>query len=218
VLAHARSKNARCPCWDQEDWSRVYTKEAGVTDLCREINLLGNGLRFSLLKSDLSPFYNMPNGISGRRPEFHWFGYYTPWHPMENFYHATEHTGFQANDERSEGTYTKLASLDDKLDGLHYWFAYLKFGIGRCTSDAAQQVRAGDITRDEALALVKRYDHERPTKYLPECLDYLGLDEDHLRTIEERFRHSQFTEEEKQRLYKLEKIALERINNATCGR
>ena len=31
----------------------------------------------------------------------------------------------------------------------------IKFGIGRATTDAAQEIRSGDITRDEGVLLVK---------------------------------------------------------------
>ena len=74
------------------------------------------------------------------------------------------------------------------MDGLHYYMAYVKFGIGRCTSDAAHEIRDSDITREEGVALVRRYDGEYPEKYLSECLDYLGMDEDHLATVINRFR------------------------------
>lgn len=133
-----------------------------------------------------SPFYRLPNVHP--LPEFHWLGYYLPWHPQGNYYHAAERTGFEPNQERSEGTYSRYASIDDKLDGLHYYFGYLKFGIGRCTSDAAHEVRDGELTRDEALALVAKYDSERPVRHLAECLDYLGMDEEQLQRVEERFR------------------------------
>ena len=33
---------------------------------------------------------------------------------------------------------------------------YIKFGIGRATSDAAHEVREGHITREEGIELVKK--------------------------------------------------------------
>ena len=86
--------------------------------------------------------------------EIHFFGYYKFWDPQENFYYCQEHTGFMPNPERSEGTYSKYASLDDKLDGFHYFLGFIKFGIGRATPDAAHEVRDGKITREEAVAPV----------------------------------------------------------------
>jgi hypothetical protein len=111
--------------------------------------------------------------------EMHWMSYYLQWTPQENFYHAVEHTGFTANPERSEGTYSKYAALDDKTDGFHFYMAFIKFGIGRATSDAAHEVRDRHITREEGIALVHRYDGEFPARYFAEFRDYLGISEGH---------------------------------------
>lgn len=110
--------------------------------------------------------------------EYHYFGHYVKWDPQEVYYYAFEQTGFEVNPERSEGTYSKYASLDDKIDGFHYYTTYVKFGIGRATYDAAQEVRNGKISRDEAIALVRRYDGEFPAKYFHEVLEYMGIRED----------------------------------------
>ena len=39
---------------------------------------------------------------------------------------------------------------------------YIKFGIGRATSDSAHEIRDGKISREEAVYLVKKYDGEFP--------------------------------------------------------
>ena len=79
---------------------------------------------------------------------------------------------------RTEGTYTKYSSIDDKLDTFHHWFALIKFGHGRCTSNAAREIREGYITREEAIALVKKYDTEFPIKYFNEFLEFTGITEE----------------------------------------
>lgn len=112
------------------------------------------------------------------RPEIHFFSYYKAWDPQENFYYCTEQTGFSPNSERTEGTYSKYASLDDKLDGLHYYLAYIKFGIGRTTSDTAHEIRDGKITREEGVSLVHRFDGEFPKKYFSEACEYMGITEE----------------------------------------
>lgn len=113
----------------------------------------------------------------GIRRQF--FSYYKNWLPQSNYYYAAEHTNFKANpDGRSEGTYSKYASLDDKVDGFHFYLMFMKFGIGRATSDAAHEVREGLITRDEAVALVRRYDGEFPEKHSREFLTYCGLSDE----------------------------------------
>lgn len=111
--------------------------------------------------------------------EIHFYGYYKKWVPQENFYYCVEHTGFQPNPIRSEGTYSKYASLDDKIDGFHYYLAFIKFGLGRCTSDTAHEIRDGHLTREEGVNLVHKYDGEFPAKYFKTFLDYCGITEDY---------------------------------------
>lgn len=180
------------PCWDFEDWSRVYLKGSDI-DRLSEIGLdLGAFTSDEVI--DVSPFYRLPVELGLSQPadpspvEFHWFGYYTYWHPQGNYYYASEHTGFEANTERTEGSYNKYASLDDRFDGFHYYMAFIKFGIGRATSDAAHEIRDGEITRDEGVALVRRFDGEFPKKFYEEFKAYLGIDDEYFQTILDRYR------------------------------
>lgn len=134
--------------------------------------------QFGISQADLKPFMAPPvEALRKTGTEIHFFGYYKFWDPQENFYYCQEHTGFMPNPERSHGTYSKYASLDDKLDGFHYYLGFIKFGIGRATSDAAHEVRDGKITREEAVALVRRFDAEFPSKYFAEFLEYCSMTE-----------------------------------------
>lgn len=129
--------------------------------------------------ADLHP-YQAPSyqRLMENKTEIHFFGYYTLWDPQENYYYCVENTGFTANPERTEGTYSKYASLDDRIDGFHYWLGFIKFGIGRATSDTAHEIRDGKITREEGIALVKKYDGEFPKKNFKFFLEYAGLTEE----------------------------------------
>jgi N-acetyl sugar amidotransferase len=125
---------------------------------------------------DLSPYMPAEASLFDRTEvEVHYLGYYLKWTPQEAYYYAVEHTGFEANPFRTEGTYSKYNSLDDKIDGLHYYTTYIKFGIGRASYDAAQEIRNRHLTREEGVALVKRFDGEFPQKYLQEIMDYIGM-------------------------------------------
>jgi N-acetyl sugar amidotransferase len=107
--------------------------------------------------------------------EVHYLGYYLKWDPQECYYYAVENTGFQANSERTPGSYSKYSSIDDKIDMFHYFTTLIKFGIGRATYDAAQEVRNGKITREEAVHLVKKYDLEFPDRYYADFLEYTDM-------------------------------------------
>ncbi|EDZ63755.1 hypothetical protein SMGD1_1045 [Sulfurimonas gotlandica GD1] len=120
--------------------------------------------------------------------EMHYLGYYLQWDPQECYYYAVENTGFTANTERTEGSYSKYSSLDDKIDTFHYFTTLIKFGIGRATYDASQEVRNDKITREEAAYLVKKYDTEFPKKYFKEFLDYVSITEEKFWEIVDRHR------------------------------
>lgn len=107
--------------------------------------------------------------------EVHYLGYYLKWTPQEAYYYSAEHCGFQANPFRTEGTYSKYNSLDDKIDGLHYYTTYIKFGLGRATYDASQEIRNRHLTRDEGIALVKRFDGEFPDRHFEDIMDYIEM-------------------------------------------
>ena len=72
--------------------------------------------------------------------------------------------------------------------GYHNYFAWLKFGHGRATSDAAHEIRDGHITREEGISLVKKYDGELPKKHFKEFLEYVDLTEEEFFIIADRFR------------------------------
>jgi len=134
-----------------------------------------HGVSLADLKPFMAPSYA---DIMANRTEIHFLGYYKFWDPQENYYYCRENTGFTPNPERSEGTYSKYASLDDEIDGFHYYLAYIKFGIGRTTSDTAHEIRDSKITREEGMALVRRYDGEFPKKHFKTFLDYCSINED----------------------------------------
>lgn len=120
--------------------------------------------------------------------EVHYLGFYLPWDPQECYYYAVEHTGFQANPERTPGTYSKYSSIDDKIDMFHYFTTLIKFGIGRATYDAAQEVRNGKITREEAVHLVRKYDQEFPERFYADFLDYIDMTDAEFWETVDRFR------------------------------
>jgi N-acetyl sugar amidotransferase len=107
--------------------------------------------------------------------QVHYLGYYLRWTPQESYYYAVENTGFQARPFRTEGTYSKYNSIDDKIDDLHYYTTWVKFGLGRASYDASQEIRNRHLTREEGVALVRQFDGEMPSKYLDEVMDFIGM-------------------------------------------
>lgn len=131
-----------------------------------------------------------------------YLGYFLKWDPQECFYYASKNSGFKSNTERTEGSYSKYSSIDDKIDPFHYYTTYIKFGIGRATYDASQEIRNDKIDRDEGIALIKRYDHEFPKKYFKEFLKYIDVNESEFWKTIDNFR-SPHLWEKKNNIWKL---------------
>jgi N-acetyl sugar amidotransferase len=134
--------------------------------------------KHGISRNELNPYLPVDGArLKALGTEVHYLGYYLKWDPQECFYYASEHTGFQTNAERTEGSYSKYSSIDDKIDPLHYYTTFVKFGLGRASYDAAQEIRNGKIDREEGVALVRRFDAEFPSKYFKEILEYMGISE-----------------------------------------
>ena len=145
--------------------------------------------RYGWSLNDLSAYLPAEaSELEWSRIEVHYLGYYLKWTPQEVYYYAVEHCGFEANPVRSEGTYSKYASLDDQIDGLHYYTTFIKFGIGRATYDAAQEIRNRHLTREEGVALVRRFDGEFPEKHFRDVMAYLGMRPERFLELCDQFR------------------------------
>jgi len=125
--------------------------------------------------------------LEEKKIEVHYLGYYLKWHPQEAYYYSVENGGFEPSPERTPGTYSKYNSIDDKIDDFHYYTTYIKFGIGRATYDAAQEIRNKEITREEGVALVKKYDGEYPDRFDSEIFKYLSIDKEQFPTASQMF-------------------------------
>ena len=101
-------KNAYKPSRSVDDQLKHYFSGVSPSDW----------LKHGLSENDLSKF-QPPNQnlIKKNKTEVHFYSYYKFWDPQENFYYAREHCNFLPNPERSEGTFSKYASLDDEYDG-----------------------------------------------------------------------------------------------------
>ena len=152
-----------------DDQSKIHLGGVSIADLKGQ---------FGVDQNDLQPYLPAnPNQIAEKNIEVHYLGHYLKWHPQSCYYYSVEHGGFQASPERTPGTYSKYNSIDDRIDDLHYLTTGIKFGLGRASYDAAQEIRSGDINREEGIALVKRFDHEYPKRFIEEMFSYLSLTE-----------------------------------------
>jgi imidazoleglycerol phosphate synthase cyclase subunit len=110
---------------------------------------------------------------------------------------ANEHTqlmidlyGWQPSDETFDRTYRMMSNLDDMHEnGVHDYLKFIKFGYGRCTDHACKDIRAGLMTREDGIELVRQYDHVKP-RDLKRWLNYAGMTEREFDRVADLFRDS----------------------------
>ena len=106
--------------------------------------------------------------------------YMTHWSKYENWSVTTHGNyaisqGMRTEPIRNLGTLDNYSQLSDKLQDLHMYMAFIKFGFGRATADMSIAVREGWRTREDGLEIINHYDGEFPYKYLDEYLEYFDM-------------------------------------------
>jgi N-acetyl sugar amidotransferase len=166
--------------YSYENLDDVYLAGLSIKELMEKYDI-----RLSDLMSYLPP---KVEELEKANIEVHYLGYYLKWTPQEVYYYAVENTGFKARPHRSQGTFSKYSSIDDKIDDLHFYTTFIKFGIGRAAFDASQEIRNNHITREEGVALVNRFDGEFPDRYFTEIMEYLDMKPEYFHELCDKFR------------------------------
>jgi N-acetyl sugar amidotransferase len=68
-----------------------------------------------------------------------------------------------------------VTSLDEDWVTLNQLIKYLKFGFGRISDYVNEDIRNGRTTREEAIALTKKYDGKCSPKYIESFSKYIGI-------------------------------------------
>lgn len=108
-----------------------------------------------------------------------WLQYYTKeWSQPHNAAFSIAHgltirpQDFNPNDI---GTYSPYFQLDSDLVQVNQMLKYIKFGFGQCTDHACYDIRAGEITREEGIELVRKYDGKCSPRYVKKFCDYVDI-------------------------------------------
>jgi len=117
-----------------------------------------------------------------------YLGNYVFWEANQHSKMIIEQYGFEISDVAFDRTYRRMSNLDDMHEnGVHDYLKYIKFGYGRCTDHACKDVRAGLMSREYAIELVRKMDHVKPSD-LKRWLAYAGMTEDEFDRIADTFR------------------------------
>lgn len=121
-----------------------------------------------------------------------WLQYYVKeWDPYNNVKFAIKH-GLKIKpkelDGHDIGTYIKYFQLDSELVQVNQMLKFIKFGFGQCTDHACYDIRAGRITREQGIALVKEFDGKCAERYIKMFCDYIGISLDEFWRVANSFR------------------------------
>ncbi|MES2495418.1 MAG: N-acetyl sugar amidotransferase [Pseudomonadota bacterium] len=139
--------------------------------------MLEDGFEFA----DLIPYqYPSPETFEAHQLQIIYLGWFLgDWSLINNgMYSATQ--GLQIRDDGVENTgdLGGVSALDEDWVTLNQMIKYYKFGFGRVTDYVNEAVRHGQMTRDEGIALVERYDDACSPAYIASFSDYIGISVD----------------------------------------
>lgn len=153
----------------------------------------GHDARFVSEKYDIPPdrlrLYDYPDELasSGTRAVF--MSYYFRWDSEEHLEIARRH-GFCALPGPAEGTFRNYVGIDEKINRIHQYLKVLKFGYGRATDHACEDIRGGRLTRDQAKHLVREHDlRELSDDYVDAFVSYVEMSRNEFLQALERYRN-----------------------------
>ena len=117
-----------------------------------------------------------------------YIGNFFKWDPNWHTAKMQDNYDFEISRHPFERTYRRFSNLDDMHEnGIHDYLKYIKFGYGRASDHASKDIRSGHLTREEGIAMVKKYDHVVSSD-LYHWLDYVDMKEEEFWRIADTFR------------------------------
>ncbi len=111
--------------------------------------------------------------------------YYKDWSPEHNTAFAVAR-GLQGRPELPYRL-NRYASVDGDIQLVNPVLKYHKFGYSNLTDAVNHRIRQGSMTRDEAAALVEKWDHYCDEKYIREFCAWVGITMDQWREQVDRW-------------------------------
>lgn len=118
-----------------------------------------------------------------------YLGNYVNWEANSHGKLVTETYNWKPAQQPFERTYRTMSNIDDMHEnGIHDYLKYVKFGYGRGSDHACKDIRAGLMTREQGIEMVRKYDHVKPRRDLERWLKYVGMSEAEFDRICDTFR------------------------------
>ena len=140
--------------------------------------------------------YDFPDEIvaSGTRTVFS--GSYFYWDSEEHL-RIAETYGFETLNRAGEGTYRNYVGLDERINRIHQYIKVLKFGYGRATDHACEDIRNGRISRNEGKTLIRAHDLTPLSRdFIQAFCAFTDLSEEEFNASLERWRNEHIWEKD----------------------
>lgn len=176
VLRLARLFGIRLVVWGEQG-ELEYGGDVGYTERFTRDFLITKYYEGQSDSADYGPWWQVPTNDDLSDVYSTWYSLYEDWDPDTHAREAKVKANLQMVVGGSIGTFTCASQLDDVLQDLHTYLQFVKFGFGRCTSDASIEIRRGRLTRDQGVKVVSELDGQFPLEYLPAYLSYFDMTE-----------------------------------------
>lgn len=112
----------------------------------------------------------------------HW-SKYELWNDEAHRAVAVQHCGLGGVPDQSHGTWTSYSQVDDNMQPLFMYLAFVKYGLTRAGADCNLAIRHGRMTRKEAVDLVNMYGDAFPYHLLQEYQGYFNMTADEIMQV-----------------------------------
>lgn len=133
--------------------------------------------------------YDFPAELERSATNAVFMSYYFHWDSETHLAIAKRH-GFKTLGRPSEGTYRDYVGIDEKINRIHQYIKVLKFGYGRATDHACEDIRNGRLTRAAAKALVREHDLKPLSDYyVDDFVAFIGVTRAQCQATLEKYRN-----------------------------
>lgn len=133
--------------------------------------------------------YDFPDEIEQSDTRAVFMSYYFHWDSEEHLKIAQSH-GFKTLNKPGEGTFRNYVGIDEKINRIHQYMKLLKYGYGRATDHACEDIRNGRISREQAKELVRNHDlTDLSDYYVNDFVEHIGITRSEFYDVLERYRN-----------------------------
>jgi N-acetyl sugar amidotransferase len=163
-------------------WLRTYGVTHGTT--------AADWIDADLSEKDLAPYFGpTAEELTDADVRAVFLGYYLRWDPQATRRVAQAH-GFREDGQAPRTGYYEFADIDDDFISIHHWMKWYKFGFTRLFDNLSLEIRNGRLTREQAIAIVRRTGEQRPLADIEKFCAFAGVSTADFFRIAERFRNS----------------------------